>query len=97
MFICYLANNVHISFDQLVPFVNQFNHLGSVVSRLKVTGGSAPTSELSTATSDVSPSTSQDSPLTINHRPIIPLGSSPLYNYSNLDKNYVGYCIFVCA
>jgi hypothetical protein len=34
-------------------------------------------------------------PITINHSSIIPLGSSPLYDYINLDKNYFGYCVFV--
>jgi hypothetical protein len=56
--------------------------------------GFSPTSDMSHTTSDMSPSSSQDSPLTINHNRIIPLGSSPLYDYINLDKSYVGYCIF---
>jgi hypothetical protein len=50
---------------------------------------------MSPTTSDVSPSTSQDGPPTINHCPIIPFGSSSLSDYINLDKNYVGYCVFV--
>jgi hypothetical protein len=54
----------------------------------------APTSEMSLTTSEISHSTSQNSSLTINHSPIIPLGSSSLYDYISLDKNYVGYCGF---
>jgi hypothetical protein len=52
---------------------------------------------MSPITSDVSPSTSQDSPLTINHSPIIPLGSSPVYYYINLNKNYVRWALCFCA
>jgi hypothetical protein len=92
-----LSNDPRTHVVTLVSFavVNLF--FTSVKPGLKVREArdSVPTSEMSPTTSDVSPSTSQYSPLTLNHSPIIPLGSSPVYDYNNLDKNYVGYCVFV--